>query len=149
MPSSEKQIDTRPDVSRLVAALICGATVVACLAYAYFRDQLPTWWRGYGGGIPYVFFWVAFWFVIFPFRRCILPICIFATFFTCLLEFLQLWKPEWLVRIRSTRLGAALLGSGFDWNDFLPYFIGGAIGYLVLMVADRSCRNRKSPDGNG
>jgi hypothetical protein len=133
---------TIPDVSRALAIVVCAVWIIACLAYAYFRESLPDWWRGYGGGIPYVVFWITFWFVFFPYRRCILAICLFAVSFTCLLEVLQLWKPDWLTRFRSTRLGAALLGSGFDWNDFLPYFIGGVIGYLVLKGVESLDRSR-------
>jgi hypothetical protein len=134
---------------RAVAVLICIASVMVCLAYAYWRSDLPDWWRGYGGGTPYVVFWIAFWFMIFPFRRCVLPICIFATMFTCFLEFMQLWKPEWLTQLRATRFGAALLGSGFTWSDFPPYFIGGAMGYLILVLAAMfNPRQPKESDDN-
>ena len=134
--------DLQPDVRRVVALLICAVTVVACLVYAWLRDDLPDWWRGHGGGIPYVMFWIAFWFVVFPFRRSVITITVLAVAVTCLLEFLQLWHPDWLTSIRSTRFGAALLGSGFDWNDFPPYFAGGTFGYAVLVL---SCRMSRRP----
>ena len=128
------QSDEKPDVSRAVAVLICITTAMVCLAYDHVRSALPDWWRSCGGGIPYVVFWITFWFMIFPFRRSVLLISIFVTIFTCLLEFMQLWKPPWLTQIRATRFGAALLGSGFTWSDFPPYFIGGVVGYLILML---------------
>jgi len=128
------QAGRKPDVNRAVAVVICIASAMACFAYDSMRSGLPDWWRGYGGGIPYVVFWIAFWFMIFPFRRGALSISIFVTTFTCILEFMQLWKPQWLMEIRATRLGAALLGSGFTWHDFPPYFIGGVTGYLMLML---------------
>lgn len=134
-----------PDVSRWNAAVVCAASVLSCLAYNHWRDNLPNWWRGYGGGIPYVWFWTAFWFVLFPFRRYVLSICIFATTFTCCLEFLQLWQPAALTQFRSTTFGAALLGSGFTWNDFPPYFIGGVLGYVVLRL---TCKYFPAPDRN-
>lgn len=130
----------RPDASCIVAVLLCIASVVACLAYDHTRSTLPEWWREHGGGIPYVCFWIAFWFTIFPCRRCILPISIVVTVSTCLLEFMQLWKPAWLMQIRATRFGAALLGSGFTWNDFPPYFIGGVVGALILVSVSRGSR---------
>ena len=140
-----KTVRSVPDVSRTLAVVICAVSVVACLAYACFRDRLPDWWRGYGGGIPYVVFWITFCFIFFPYRRCILSICLSAVSLTSMLEVLQLWKPDWLLRFRSTRFGAALLGTGFDWNDFLPYFIGGLIGYLVLTGVESLVRlNRRS-----
>ncbi len=138
----------KPDVSRSAAVLLCVATVIACLAYDHTRSTLPDWWREHGGGIPYVCYWIAFWFVFFPFRRCILPICVAVTTGICLLEFLQLWKPPWLMQIRATRFGAALLGSGFTWDDFPPYFIGGAVAAFVLMLISGGCgwrSDRRAP----
>ena len=122
-----------PAISRRVApALFCLVAIAACLSYAFIRHHLTGWWRENAGGVPYVVFWIALWFTVFPYRRCALPISIFAVAFTCVLEFLQLWQPEWLLRIRATRFGAALLGSGFAWHDFLPYFIGGILGYVAV-----------------
>ncbi|MFK7769493.1 MAG: DUF2809 domain-containing protein [Mariniblastus sp.] len=141
-----KFLTRKPDVCRPVAMLFCAMTVVACFGYAAVRDNLPEWWAGYGGGIPYVMFWISVWFLIFPFRNCVLTICIGATLVTCGLEFLQLWQPEWLVKIRSTRFGAALLGSGFVWKDFPPYFIGGLLGYLALIGMLKFGANSESCD---
>ena len=44
-------------------------------------------------------------------------------------EFSQMLKPDWLVKIRSTFLGHMLLGQGFLWSDLLAYTIGIAIVY--------------------
>ena len=131
-------------ISRPLAGLICLASVVACLAYAYWRSQLPDWWRGNGGGIPYVIFWITLGFVVFPYRRSVLPICISVTLLTCLLEFLQLVKTQWLTQFRETRFGAALLGSQFVWSDIPPYFIGGVLGYFMLTVAIRAANSKSS-----
>lgn len=132
----------KPDVRRSIAVLVCVASAVLCFAYAYFRQQLPDWWRGHGGGIPYVVFWIAIGFVVFPYRRAIVPVSIFATGFTCLLEILQLWHPSWLSEFRASRFGAALIGSGFDWRDFPPYFIGGLMGWAVLNFLAKICREK-------
>ncbi len=131
-----------PDVNRLFAGLLCLAAVIACFAYDGTRAALPSWWRDHGGGIPYVFFWISFCFVLLPYRRWIVPISLGVTAVTCLLEFLQLWKPPWLMEIRATRFGAALLGSGFTWADFPPYFIGGVLGVLVLGGISGNWRRR-------
>jgi hypothetical protein len=108
-----------------------------CLAYHFSRPSLPGWWRASGGGVPYVMFWVSFWFVFFPRRRCMLIIAVGCTLFTCGLEILQLWQPPWLATFRSTTFGAALLGSEFVWEDLPPYFIGGILGWLLLRSALR------------
>lgn len=127
-------MSVKPEVPRSIAAEICIVAAAICVAYGYVRQDLSAWWRGYGGGIPYVLFWCTFWFVIFPVRRAIIPICVAVTATTCLLEFLQLWKPVWLQEFRATRFGAALIGSGFTWQDFPPYFVGGILGYFVLLA---------------
>jgi hypothetical protein len=122
---------------RKLAVVLCLAAVGTCLGYDYWRAELPDWWRGHGGGIPYVLFWATLWFVVFPFRRAIVPVCVGVTLVTCGLEFLQLWQPPWLIQFRATRLGAALLGNGFTWSDFPPYLLGGllACGILNSLVA--------------
>jgi uncharacterized protein DUF2809 len=128
------------DVIRVKAALACLATVATCFAYNHYRGQLPDWWRENGGGIPYVVFWITFLFFFLPKRRYVLPISISATLLTCLLEFMQLWKPPWLTQFRSTTFGAALLGSGFVWKDIPPYLIGGLVGYWILIALVRNQR---------
>ena len=120
--------------SRFRALFATAACAGATLLYSRFRADLPMWWRSFGGGIPYVAFWCCFGFLLVPKRSWILRICLFATFMTCMLEFLQLWNPPPLAAFRATRFGAALLGSTFVWADFPPYFVGGIIGYGLLKL---------------
>ena len=124
-------------VSRRTAVAICLAMVSLCVAYHFSRRSLPQWWRGSGGGVPYVMFWVSFWFVFFPRSRHLSAIAIGCTLFTCGLEVLQLWQPAWLTALRSTVLGAAVLGNEFAWSDLPPYVIGGVLGWLMLHAASR------------
>ena len=116
----------------LSPGIACAVVVCICFLYAYSRAELPAWWRNHGGGIPYVLFWVMLCLTAFP-RRSTLPfICIACVLITCALEIGQIWDgPSWLYHFRRTKLGAALLGYGFDLNDFPPYFIGGFCGYLI------------------
>lgn len=130
---------SKPEVPRSIAAAACFGCVLLCLAYARWRSDLPDWWRASGGGIPYVMFWCALWFIIFPIRKAILPICVGVTAFTCMLEFLQLWQPDWLMQFRATRFGAALMGMGFSWRDFPPYFLGGAAWAMLLWIMCQLC----------
>ena len=51
---------------------------------------------------------------------------------TCILEFLQLWHPMFLEAIRSTFIGATIIGTTFDWTDFPYYFAGSGIGWYWL-----------------
>lgn len=126
---------------RLVPMIACAVSVALCLLYAYFRSELPHWWRNYGGGVPYVLFWILFAFTVIPHRRYIVPVVVGVVLLTCGLEVLQLWNPEPLAQFRSTKFGAALLGSSFVWMDFPPYFIGGVVGWAVLRLIARQSPN--------
>lgn len=129
-------------VNRMVAVSACLMAVLICIAYGHWRYALPHWWKENGGGVPYVVFWITFGFVLFPNGRHIGTIAWVATVGTCLLEFLQLWKAPWLSAIRSTKLGAALLGNDFSWLDIPPYVVGGIAGYLILRSLSRFGSNQ-------
>jgi hypothetical protein len=49
---------------------------------------------------------------------------ILALLFCYCIEFLQLYKAEWMVSIRKTLLGHYTLGQGFLWSDLVYYAIG-------------------------
>lgn len=79
-------------------------------------------------------FFITFFCAVYPRPRNLMTISIAVTLATCGLEFLQLWQPHWLTQFRSTRLGAALLGTTFTWMDLPPYFIGGVMGYGAMAI---------------
>ena len=135
---------------RTKGAIFCLTSVALCLLYARFRDRLPPWWESHGGGIPYVMFWIALFFTMFPKTSWILRICVAAITATCCLEFAQLVNPEPLASFRKTKFGAALLGTTFVWNDFPPYFIGGIIGWVILhCIAKTSSETREISTPSG
>ena len=121
-------------IDRRLAIFVSTLAVCLCLGYGWFRAELPAWWKSNGGGVPYVLFFVTFFFVLLPERRSITLVTCLAVAWACAAEFFQLYKGEWLVQFRSTQVGAALLGSSFTWSDFPPYFIGGGLGYLFLLL---------------
>ncbi|WP_199851616.1 ribosomal maturation YjgA family protein [Brumimicrobium mesophilum] len=47
------------------------------------------------------------------------------------IEILQLYQADWINEIRSHRLGALVLGSGFLWSDLVCYTLGGTTGYVL------------------
>jgi len=62
---------------------------------------------------------------------------------TAALEFLQLWHPALLERVRATFLGHALLGSTFAWSDF-PYYAFGA--WIAFIIARRVQSHRRQAE---
>ena len=83
------------------------------------------------GGVFYEIFWCL---IIFFFFHKVKSWKIAASVFiiTCALEFLQLWLPPFLEYLRSFFIGQAILGNSFSRDDFIYYFIGSGIGYLIL-----------------
>lgn len=58
--------------------------------------------------------------------------------FALLVEFSQLWHPEWLDAIRRTTLGHLALGIGFEWSDLPCYTLGVALAAAAeAMLAPR------------
>ena len=127
---------------RLLAFVGCLLSAGTLLVYSRIRHHLWPWWEANGGGIPYVMFWIFLWYSIQPVPALINRICLSVVLLTCLVEIAQLWNPQPLATIRSTKLGAALLGSSFGWDDFPPYFIGGLSGWFVLRtLTNQSCQS--------
>jgi len=83
------------------------------------------------GGVFYEIFWCLLVFLLMVNARA-LVIAASVFMVTCFLEVLQLWHPEFLEIIRSYFIGRTLLGTSFNLYDFIYYFIGSGIGYLIL-----------------
>ena len=116
---------------RILAALL----VVTALGFTAKRYPGPgRWWVNNWGpaSVAYELFFMLLAFLVVPRRRAITPIAIGVCTATCVLEFLQLWKPPWLQAIRSTFLGAALLGNVFSWWDLPAYAVGCLLGWCLL-----------------
>ncbi len=84
------------------------------------------------GGVLYEIFWclLVFLFLVNA-RAWFIATSVFII--TCFLEVLQLWHPEFLEVIRSYFIGRTVFGTSFNLYDFIYYFIGSGIGYLILI----------------
>lgn len=51
-------------------------------------------------------------------------VAILALLYCYGIEFLQLYRAEWIVSIRNTQLGHYIMGQEFSWADLLAYTIG-------------------------
>lgn len=65
-----------------------------------------------------------------------------------MIEFSQLWHPEWLDAIRGTTLGHLALGIGFEWSDLPCYTIGVLAAALLERASIRSDRSKSSAAGD-
>jgi hypothetical protein len=83
------------------------------------------------GGVFYEIFWcILFFLLIVKAKAWVIATSVFIV--TSFLELLQLWHPEFLEIIRGYFIGRTLLGTSFNLYDFIYYFIGSGIGYLIL-----------------
>jgi len=95
-----------------------------------YKGQGAAWLRNSVGGTVYVAFGV----VLFTFflRKHRLKTAIAVLLVTCGLEFLQLIKSPFLTGLRSTFIGAVLLGNSFNPEDFYYYSAGAILGYFIV-----------------
>lgn len=98
----------------------------------YYTGPLQDWVRNSLGGVFYEIFWCLVLGLLF---RRLRPVAIAGVVFlvTCGLEFAQLWHPPFLEYLRSTFMGMTILGNSFTWSDFPYYFVGSALGFVLLM----------------
>ena len=88
-------------------------------------------------GVP-TFFGDTLYAVMIYFGMCFLFIknsskitIVLALVFCFCIEFLQLYRAEWLLAIRRTTLGHYALGQGFLWSDLAFYTLGILIAFLI------------------
>ena len=104
-----------------------------------YRGPLETWFHNYAGGVVYEVFWIALFRGLLP-RARLWRVALSVFLVTCGLEALQLYHSPFLEGVRSTFLGRALIGHGFDPWDFFYYAVGSLIGWGVCLLATRAMR---------
>lgn len=102
----------------IVVGLLSRTRFVPDVIYPYVGDYLYA---------VMVFFIIGF---LFPTKNS-LKVALVSVFICYLIEFLQLYQAEWINAVRSSTLGALVLGSGFLWSDIICYTFGGITGYLL------------------
>jgi hypothetical protein len=107
-------------------------TAVGFWLWGGYDGPAKRWVNNYPTGALYVVFWCLLVFFFTPERKNALKIAAGVLAATCLLEFLQLWRPPLLQEFRATWLGQALIGTDFVWGQF-PYYFAGALLALFLM----------------
>ena len=116
--------------------LILSLLIITPLGFAFkfYSGPGDEWFNNYGAGILYEIFWILLAFLFFPSKRSryVIPVCVFII--TCILEFLQLWHPPILEKIRSSFPGSALIGTTFAWWDYPHYALGCLIGWIWLRL---------------
>jgi hypothetical protein len=116
--------------SRLVYAALGGMVIITGLIVHSQIIPLPPALRKYLGDALWAL--VAFFGFGFILNRASTSAAAFSAFcFAALIEFSQLYHAPWIDSVRATTFGVLVLGSTFNWPDFLAYAIGIGLGVLV------------------
>jgi len=114
---------------RIMYLIICCITIAVGLFIRYKRAWFPDVVNLYLGDILYAFmmFYIVSFIVVHKNKFIRAYIALFICFS---IEFLQLYKAEWIVAVRQTLPGKLILGSGFLWSDLIAYMIGVATAFI-------------------
>ncbi|RUL54171.1 DUF2809 domain-containing protein [Lysinibacillus antri] len=115
---------------RLIYLLAAVVTIVLGLASRKYSLLLPEFVAQHSGDLLWammIYFGFRFLFV----RKRIRTALLLSFLFSFGIEFSQLYQEEWINQIRSTLLGALILGKGFLTIDLLRY-TGGIIVATVI-----------------
>jgi phosphotransferase system glucose/maltose/N-acetylglucosamine-specific IIC component len=118
-------------VRKTILILLTVVTPVGFL-FKFYSGPAQYWFNNYGAGVLYEIFWCLVIFVVWPQKEMITRIVVGVFSVTCFLEFLQLWHPWYLEKVRSTFLGKAVIGTTFVWWDFPHYVLGCAAAWLFM-----------------
>lgn len=105
--------------------------------WRYYDGPAKHWINYYISCVFYEIFWCLFLFFFWHRRENTTKIAISVFAATCFLEILQLWEAPFLVFIRATFIGKALIGTDFVWRQFPYYVIGSFLGWFWLRLLSR------------
>ncbi|NHC33408.1 ribosomal maturation YjgA family protein [Scytonema millei] len=116
------------------AYIIISLLVVTTMGFLFkfYTGFAQEWFNNYIAAVFYEIFWCLLAFLFWRSSNAIARIPIWVFTITCGIEFLQLWHPPLLEKIRSTFIGRTLLGSTFSLWDFPHYVLGCFLGWLWL-----------------
>lgn len=108
---------------RWIYLAVTFAIMVLGLASRKYGDVLPEFIAEYSGDT----LWAAmvYWGIRFLFPSIsIVKSVVISLLFSYCIEISQLYQADWVNIVRSTTLGALILGHGFLWSDMICYTVG-------------------------
>ena len=114
---------------RIFYAVAVLISIVLGLASRYF-NTLPNFIVNHAGDTLWaimVYFLFRFIFV----HKSKYTVFSLSFIFCFFIEYSQLYQADWINTIRSTLLGALILGKGFLIVDLIRYFVGIIIAYML------------------
>ena len=124
----------------LTRRLIYALFLIFCIWLAFATRLHANWFwpfvAKYGGDTIWAGQFLFFLRIIFA-RTSLVRLAIMNFVLGALVEVSQLYQAPWINNIRSTAIGAALLGLGFLWSDLICYAIGTILAYAVCIAIER------------
>jgi hypothetical protein len=102
----------------------------------FYTGLVAGWVNNSLSGVFYVIFWCLLVFLLVPAPAWLIATGVFVV--TSLLEILQLSHHPVLEFIRGFFLGRVLIGTVFVWSDFVYYAFGCLLGWLWLRYLSRA-----------
>ena len=125
----------------LKIALVLLILVPLGFSTKFYHGPLAGWVNNGAGDILYPIFWFFLLVAVSPKISC--KAAAFTVFlFSSAVEVTQLFQWPVLVLLRKSFIGRTVVGSGFEWVDFLYY----AIGSVAAFILGRNLL--KSPESN-
>jgi hypothetical protein len=112
---------------RLIYIFFAAITIAIGLLSRTFIDHPCI--RPYLGDVLYATMSYFLWSAVLP-KLKPKSIWLISIVFCFSIEFLQLYQAAWIVEIRSYKLGALILGSGFVFSDLICYVIGASMTFI-------------------
>ena len=102
----------------IVMGLLSRTSIIPAIIYPYLGDYL------------YAVLYFLIVGVLFPEMKPF-KVAVISVLTCYAIEFLQLYKADWINHIRSYKLGGLILGYGFLWSDIVSYTLGGITVWIL------------------
>jgi hypothetical protein len=111
------------------AMALAVVIVLGLLSRSSFAAALPLFLSTYAGDTLWALALFLTLGLVFPGLRLVV-VALMTIGLAFSVEVSQLYQAAWIDAIRSTRMGALVLGSGFKWSDLLCYTVGCLMGVV-------------------
>jgi glycopeptide antibiotics resistance protein len=127
-----------PGISKrqFIVIILLILVVPVGLVTKFYSGPAAVWVNDSLGGVFYEIFWCLLLFLFYHNSK-VWKIAGSVFVVTCIIEFLQLWHPAFLDIMRRNFVGRTFLGTSFNWTDFIYYFLGSGIGFIIITRLQR------------
>ncbi len=128
---------------RITSILLAILLIPVGLFTKVYTGPFQDWVQYSLGGVLYVIFFSLVLFFLYPNLKPFINVVIIVSG-TCCIEFLQLWKTQFLEYIRSFPLGRILLGTSFSVSDLIYTCAAGLMALPIINLLYQGSKNGES-----